>query len=192
MELRNALTFIMILISFSMNAQVNKDAEVMVLQLHEKGNFPNNPVLPVLVYKNVFDFKDSKPEQIVEQVFAQNNWGGTWRNGIYSFQHYHSTAHEALAVIDGWAEVQLGGPGEKAVRIEKGDLVILPAGTAHKKVESGENFSVIGAYPDKQSWDMNYGKADEFERAKSNIQLVRLPQNDPVFGRKGKMFLYWD
>lgn len=174
-----------------MHAQINKSAEIVVLQLNENGNFPNNSRLPVLVYKNVFDLGNSDRAEIIENIFLENNWGGTWRNGIYDFQHYHSTAHEALGVYGGWAEVQLGGDGSEIMRIEKGDLVVLPAGTAHKRINSGDGFAVVGAYPDRQSWDMNYGKTDEVNTAKQNIAKVELPSTDPVYGKNGKMFEYW-
>ena len=191
MNLRISLTFVLILTTVIMSAQINNTAEIVVLQINENGNYPNNPKLPVLLYKNVFKFEGSNTAEVVEKAFAKNNWGGSWRNGIYNFQHYHSTAHEALGVYNGWAEVQLGGPGNKPVKIEKGDLVVLPAGTAHKRIKSGSNFAVVGAYPDGQNWDMNYGKDSEFIKSKSNIAKVRLPQNDPVYGKKGGMFKFW-
>ena len=172
-----------------MVAQTDNKTEIVVLQLNEKGSFPNNPQLPVLLYKNVFG-NSVKPEQI-EESFRKNNWGGSWRNGVYNFQHYHSTAHEALGVYEGWAKVQFGGVGSEIVRIEKGDLVVLPAGIAHKRIDSGDGFAVVGAYPDKQRWDMNYGKKEELDKARSNIAKVPLPTNDPVFGKDGKMFVYW-
>lgn len=173
------------------SAQINNEARVIRLELEENGNFPNNPVLPVLLYKGVFDLNGTDQAAIIERVFSENNWGGSWRNGIYNYQHYHSTAHEALGVYGGWADVQLGGPGSEIVRIEKGDLVVLPAGTAHKRIASGDGFRVVGAYPDKQIWDMNYGKPEEAERARRNIEKVLLPGNDPVFGSEGKMFNFW-
>lgn len=192
MDLRINLFIICIFWMMNTNAQVNMNAELITLQLSEKGNFPNNPALPVLLYKNVFNFNNANdPASVIESVFRQNNWGGSWRNGIYTFQHYHSTAHEALGIYGGWADVQLGGPDNKIVRIEEGDLVVLPVGTAHKKIDSGGGFAVVGAYPDGQNWDMNYGKAEELEKAKLNILKVKLPSNDPVFGKNGKMFSYW-
>lgn len=191
MKLRIALTFVLIFTVMVMNAQINKSAEIIVLQLDENGNFPNNPQLPVLLYKNVFEFGKSHPAELIEKTFSENNWGGSWRNGIYNFQHYHSTAHEALGVYGGWAEVQLGGDGSKIVRIEKGDVVVLPVGTAHKRINSGDGFAVVGAYPDGQNWDMNYGKSDEVTTAKLKIAKVALPSADPVFGEKGSMFKYW-
>ncbi len=191
MDLKFSLIVFFIVIMIQSNAQINKEAEMKTLYLKENGNFPNNPNLPVLIYKNVFDLSGSDPAAIIEKVLAENNWGNSWRNGIYSFQHYHSTAHEALGIYGGWAEVQLGGQDSEILKIEKGDLVVLPVGTAHKKINSGDGFAVVGAYPDGQIWDMNYGKPEELELAKLNISKVPLPKNDPVFGENGKMFEYW-
>lgn len=142
-----------------------------------------------MLYRNVFG--SSVSPELIEKTLAENNWKGSWRNGIYNFQHYHSTAHEALGVYAGWAEVQLGGPGNDPIRIEKGDLVVLPAGTAHKRIESGDGFAVVGAYPDGQNWDMNYGKTGEMDPAKENIKDVAIPRFDPVYGAEGKLFEYW-
>jgi len=173
-----------------MHSQINTRADIIILQLEENEPFPNNTKLPVLVYKNVFGSSVS-PEQI-ENTLQKNNWGDSWRNGVYNFQHYHSTAHEALGVYQGWAMVQLGGPGNKPVKIEKGDLVVLPAGTAHKRIDSGGGFALVGAYPDGQNWDMIYGKTKEFKKAKTNIVNVKLPTEDPIYGEGGKMFDYWE
>lgn len=191
MQLRFVLLVFTFLIFNSMKAQINASAEIKTLLFTDNGNFPNNPVLPVILYKNIFDFSGPDPATEIESIFARNNWGGSWRNGIYNFQHYHSTAHEALGVYSGWALVQLGGPENEPVKIEKGDLVVLPAGTAHKRIGSGDGFAVVGAYPDGQRWDMNYGKEDEYKKARQNISQVPLPKNDPVFGAKGKLVEIW-
>ena len=189
MKLRITLTLLLALSTIVMNAQINNEAEIVVLQLNENGNFPNNTKLPVLLYKNVFG-ESVSPGQI-ENTFSKNSWGGSWRNGVYDFHHYHSTAHEALGVYGGWAEVQLGGDRSKVVRIEKGDLVVLPAGTAHKRIDSSSDFAVVGAYPDRQKWDMNYGKKEEVINARQNILKVALPTTDPVFGKDGQLFDSW-
>jgi uncharacterized protein YjlB len=191
MKLRLILIALFLLNLNSMNAQTNKNAEIVTLQLKENGNFPNNSNLPILLYKNAFDFAEGDPASTIEKVLVANNWSNSWRNGIFSYHHYHSDTHEALGVYSGWAEVQLGGPGNKPVRIEKGDLVVLPAGTAHKRIDSGGGFAVVGAYPDGQRYDMNYGESAEKQEAVKNILKVQLPSNDPLFGAKGKMFEFW-
>jgi uncharacterized protein YjlB len=191
MKVKLILFCFLILIHSNMQGQIHMTPAVMPILFSENDNFPNNPKLPVLVYKNVFEFSSNDPASEVEQVFSENKWGDSWRNGIYNFHHYHSTAHEVLGVYSGWAEVQLGGPGNEPLRIEKGDLVVLPAGTAHKRLDSGDNFAVVGAYPQGQDWDMHYGKPEELQQAKHNISHVPLPYTDPVFGDKGKMFDFW-
>ena len=175
-----------------MGAQINPEPQIVVLPLKENGFFPNNKTLPVLIYKQIFILDGLNPAGIIEDVLMKNNWGRSWRNGIYDYHHYHSTAHEALGVYSGWAEVQLGGPGTRPMRIEKGDLIVLPAGTAHKRLDSGDGFAVVGAYPDNQKYDMNYGKEDEFEISKVNIKKVPLPNNDPVFGKNGEINSLWN
>lgn len=191
MIIHKLISIAFILIYFTMNAQINPDTHIISLPLDENKTIPNNGRLPVMIYKNVFLFDDSDPAALIERFFSGNNWGGSWRNGIFPYHHYHTTAHEALGVYAGWAEVQLGGEGNDPMRIEKGDLVILPAGTGHKKIDSGEGFAVVGAYPDGQSYDMNYGKPEEMEDAKKNIAKLALPTQDPVFGKDGKLFSYW-
>src|SRR5690606_32551823 len=158
---------------------------ITILPLKENGPFPNNSKLPVLIYKDVFMFNDSNAAAITEQIFEANNWVNSWRNGIYDYQHYHSTAHEVLGVYEGWADVQIGGPGNDLVRIEKGDVIVLPAGTAHMRLASGNNFAIVGAYPDGQKWDMKYGEDNESDSSKKNIEKVPLPTNDPVYGLNG-------
>jgi uncharacterized protein YjlB len=174
-----------------MNGQLNPTTAVMPVILSENENFPNNTILPVLIYRNVFQFITNDPASEIEQIFIKNSWGGTWRNGIYNFHHYHSISHEVLGLYSGWADLQIGGPGNEPMRLQKGDLIILPAGTAHRKINSGNNFAVVGAYPGGQDWDMNYGKPEELENAKNNIAHVSLPETDPVFGKTGKIFDFW-
>jgi len=190
MKLRLVLIVLVMINLNNMTAQTNDTFELVTLQLSENGNFPNNGELPVLLYKNVFSFSETDPAATIEKAFSDNNWGGSWRNGIFSYHHYHTTAHEALGVYGGWAEVQLGGPGQEPIRIEKGDLVVLPAGTVHKKLDSGDGFAVVGAYPDGQDYDMNYGE-ENLQKMQEIISKVQLPKNDPVFGTDGKMFEYW-
>ncbi len=88
--------------------------EVVTHWLADDGDIPNNPNLALILYKAVLD-GDSEPEQRFEALFAANGWGGMWVDGIFEFHHYHSTAHEALAVATGQATLMLGGPEGREV-----------------------------------------------------------------------------
>ena len=97
---------------------------------------PNNPALPVLVYKSAIEIDGKRrPEEAIEKLFAANGWGhGQWRDGIYPFVHYHSMIHEALGIARGRARVQLGGHSGEVFELAAGDIVVLPAGTGHQKL----------------------------------------------------------
>lgn len=159
--------------------------------LKEQGAIPNNPTLPLLLYKGAIRLPEDDPASVFERIFQRNNWHGSWRNGIYSYHHYHSTAHEVLGVYRGSARVQLGGEEGIEVSISAGDVVVIPAGVAHKRLASSGDFGVVGAYPEGQTWDMNYGKPEERPQADENIRSVSKPSTDPVFGEDGPLTEHW-
>ena len=166
--------------------------DVTTRQLEDDGTFPNNKTLPLVVYRRAFDFPGQDPAGTLEDVFEAHRWGGSWRNGIYDYHHYHSTAHEVLGIARGSAHVQLGGPDGATFEVEAGDVIILPAGVAHKNLGSSSDFVVVGAYPEGQRWDMNYGKDDERPAADRNIEEVPLPASDPVYGPDGPLVKHWN
>ena len=173
------------------SAYQKNDEQVLFKEFADDGTFPNSKY-PVIVYKDKIDFSKKNGPTAVEVLFQKNGWGNSWRNGIYSYHHYHSTAHEVLGVYSGSADVMLGGETKgESFHIEKGDVVLIPAGVAHKKLSSSDDFRVVGAYPEGQSWDMNYGKEGERPAADKNISKVPYPQNDPVDGESGPLQDYW-
>lgn len=165
--------------------------EVNVHHLEDDGTIPNNASLPLIIYKKVFVLPDDDPAGVFEQLFETNGWGGTWRNGIYGYHHYHSTAHEVLGIARGRAKVQLGGERGIVQDVEAGDVVVIPAGVAHKNLGASSDFLVVGAYPAGQHYDMNYGKPGERPRADRNIAEVPLPDSDPVYGKDGPLVEHW-
>src|SRR5262245_55446807 len=82
---------------------LNTDCEVLAFHLRGDGTFPNNPKLPLVAYLQALRLGTNHGPEQIEQILAANRWNGSWRNGIYAFQHYHSTAHEVLAVYAGSA-----------------------------------------------------------------------------------------
>src|SRR5262249_52236689 len=122
--------------------------EPVALRFEDDGTVPNNPTLPLLVYRRAIDVSgQNDPASRVERTFAQNGWGDSWRNGIYSFTHFHSMIHEALGVAAGRARVRFGGKAGEELEIEAGDVAGLPAGTRHQRLSAGRDFLLVRAYP---------------------------------------------
>ena len=164
--------------------------KVFAQQLPPSGNIPNSR-LPLLIYEHAVRLQSDDPASVFEELFEQNAWSGTWRNGIYAYHHYHSTAHEVLGVYSGTASVQLGGEGGIVKRVNPGDIIIIPAGVGHKNVGASEDFGVVGAYPAGQKWDLLTDKPSEREKAEANIKRVPLPETDPVHGPNGPLIEHW-
>ena len=154
--------------------------------LKDDGTFPNNP-RPLLLYLQAVP---PDPAEI-ERLFTANEWPSAWRNGVYPYHHYHSTAHEALGVYSGSATIRFGGPEGASATIRAGDVAVIPAGVAHRCLESSSDFRIVGAYPHGQRWDMCYGEAGERPRVDRNIASVGDPQTDPVQGSGGALPRLW-
>ena len=158
--------------------------------LAENGRFPNNAALPLLIVPDAFAENRVTPEGF-EQLFTAHRWPAAWRNGLYDFHHYHSTAHEALGIYSGWVEACFGGPGGLVITAEAGDVIIIPAGVSHCNVAQSPDFKVVGAYPQHQVWDMKYGRDGERPGVDQVIAGVALPDEDPVYGREGPLRTLW-
>jgi uncharacterized protein YjlB len=117
------------------------------LFLPENDSMPNSARLPVLVYRKVFGVRTAEKHKLFQHRFEENGWKGIWKNGLYDYHHFHPASHEALGIASGTAEIQLGGDGGRTLTIESGDLLVLPAGTGHKRISASGNLVVIGAYP---------------------------------------------
>lgn len=163
-------------------------ANVEVLRLGRNGWMPNNERLPVLLYRGVLESKGD-PAASCEQLFTKNGWPPQWRNGVYTFHHYHSTAHEVLGFVTGSAQLVLGGEGGHEVRVQAGDVALLPTGTGHCELEKSSDFLVIGAYPPDQNWDICREAPDS--AAIARMANLPFPQSDPVFGAKGPLREQW-
>lgn len=151
------------------------------------GSIPNSR-FPVLVYHGLDLAQDPAG---AERAFAANDWQGSWRDGIYPFHHFHSTAHEVLAIVAGQARVTLGGPEGQTFEVGRGDVLVLPAGTGHRNEGSSSDLLVVGAYPGGMSWDLRRGDPAEYDEVRANIDAVPLPQADPVGGGGGALPGLW-
>jgi uncharacterized protein YjlB len=156
----------------------------------DDGLVPNNP-LPFIIYKRVIDVDTAHPERMIEDVFTSHQWGSTWRNGIYDYLHYHSTAHEVLGVARGQARVRFGGDRGKVLEVTAGDVAILPAGTGHQCLFGTRGLSVVGAYPLGQTMQITRPTPDNHAEALKIIPRVAAPGADPVMGENGPLVRLW-
>ena len=174
------------------NMQTNQSAGNIVHRvLHDDGTFPNNARLPLIIYPAAIDLPDRDPASTLEDLFASHHWTNSWRNGIFSYHHFHSSAHEVLGVYGGTARVQLGGSEGPKFDVHAADVIVIPSGVAHRNLGASADFRVVGAYPAGQRWDMNYGKTGERLRVDRNIAAVALPTHDPVYGETGPLMRLW-
>lgn len=158
--------------------------------LEDDGTFPNSP-LPVVLYRQAIALAENDPSASIEERFHDQGWEGVWRNGIFTYHHYHSTAHEALGIARGTVTVQLGGPHGRTLDLAAGDVVVLPAGTAHRNVRQSSDLAVVGGYPASQRPDLLLGEPDDRPAADETIANVPLPTSDPVLGEHGPLMDLW-
>lgn len=163
----------------------------MIRTLHftEDGPVPNNRALPVLVYAEAFPPATPDLAAGMEQRFAENGWPPQWRNGVYPYHHYHCDGHEVLGIAAGEAELLLGGEHGERVAVRRGDVLLLPAGTGHRRLSASGDFLVVGAYPPGQHADIQRDAAtEEMKRAIADLPF---PKTDPVFGVDGPLLKHW-
>jgi uncharacterized protein YjlB len=149
---------------------------------------PNTSVQnkPLLIYHSAFrgNFEASDIERHLKNVAVISP---AWRYTMYSETHFHSASHEVLAIASGKAKCCFGGednPGRVEPVLERGDVVIVPAGAAHRVLEDYGGFQMIGSYPIGEQWDMCYGRKGEEEKVKSITGLGWF-ERDPKYGDKG-------
>jgi uncharacterized protein YjlB len=165
-------------------------AQPKQLNFKDDGVFPNS-ILPLLLYERALITEAKDSASIVEQRFAENDWTNSWRDGVYSFPHYHSTSHEVLGVYSGSAALRLGGNHGKNIEVHAGDIIVIPAGVAHQNIAASDDFGVVGAYPGGRQWDLLRGRPGERPKADHNIAALPMPENDPIYGVEGPLRRIW-
>jgi len=160
-------------------------------RFEDDGQTPNNPRLPLLLYRGVVNDRGDDPAAAYETLFEDHGWGDCWRNGIFPFLHFHAAAHEVLGIARGSAEVQFGGDGGRTLELEAGDVVVLPAGTGHRRISASSDLLVVGAYPRGSDYGQHRPGQIDVRQAQARIASVPLPDRDPVYGQHGPLIEAW-
>jgi len=96
-----------------------------------------------------------------------------------------------MAVIKGSSTLQLGGENGIHLKIEKGDVILIPAGVAHRNLGKEKDVICVGGYPRGKDYDMNYGKPEERPAADERIAQATIPRFDPVTGKPDPLNMIW-
>lgn len=164
------------------------ETEVEAYRFGPDGRFPNS-ALPVIVYRGALP----ADADAIEALLRDNGWTPAWRAtiGFFPFDHFHSTAHELVAIVAGEARGRIGGPGGSPVSLRAGDAVLIPAGVCHFGTFSSADIRTLGAYPAGTEPDMRRGDPAEYEEVKTNAARVGVPATDPIHGAGGPLDRLW-
>lgn len=168
------------------NAPLGTDTFVF----EDDGLIPNNS-LPLIVRQRAITPDSSDPAAAFERTFAKNGWTNSWRDGIFDYHHYHSTAHEVLGIAVGSATVRFGGENGETVGLTTGDVVVIPAGVGHARITESDDLVVVGAYADGRDWDIVEADPKALPSSRKRIAAVPLPGADPVDGETGPLMKLW-
>lgn len=145
--------------------------------------FVPNSRFPLLIHRNAIP---GGGKETVRARFRETGWGNNWYfPGIYTFRHFHSTSHECLGCAVGWTEIEFFGEGGPTMRVEAGDVVVLPAGVSHSMTANSEDNVMVGGYDGGRDWDNIAVEAlnqDLFREAVKRIMTLPIPPTDPVTG----------
>jgi uncharacterized protein YjlB len=165
--------------------------------------FPNCSLSqkPLLIYHSAFPLPSAS--SVESHLRHTGVVQPQWRYTMYREHHYHSTTHEVLVVYQGRAKVCFGGlsnPKRVEMQVEKGDVIIIPAGVAHALLndvgesdhslsvgEKGgrkeEGFMMIGSYPPGKQWD--HCTTDLGKEGEERIKNLGWFEKDPIYGNAG-------
>lgn len=159
----------------------------------DDGETPNNAHFPLILYRTPVKIRHhADAAAVFEELFGANGWKDAWRDGMYDFLHFHTHTHEVLGIARGTVRAQFGGAKGKTLDLKAGDVVILPAGTGHRRLKASRDLLIVGAYPaNGGSYDEPKPSDVSHPQALASIARVRVPHTDPVYGKDGPLRQVW-
>ena len=164
-----------------------KTLTIITFYFNNDGVIPNN-TLPVLMYKN--GLNDTVHADL-ESTFKKNGWKNNWKDIILPYDHFHSNKHEVLGLIKGKARLMMGGKNGQEVIVERGDVIIIPAGVGHYSLDNSIEYQFVGGYPNGANWDIKVSLKENEATIMEEIANIPIPNTDPIFGENGPIVDYW-
>src|SRR5437763_17161853 len=127
----------------SLMGQQPKEVEPQQLVFKDDSSIPNN-TLPLLLYREAFGPDTKDLASVIEQRFAENDWTGSWRAGVYPFPHYHSTTHEVFGVFSVLATLRLGGAQGTTLEVHPRDVIVIPAEVGNQNRRFSADLRFVG------------------------------------------------
>ncbi|KAL4969942.1 cupin domain-containing protein [Aspergillus stella-maris] len=168
------------------------------IQTYFLGPTPHAPNsgLPIIHYRGVLP--EPLTEESVTEFLTRDRWEkrGTW--GHIPIRHFHPNSHECYGIFQGFSKLLLGVGGSDTagglkVNVRAGDVIVLPAGTAHSCAESSKDYRYIGVYPQGcPRWRNEMGsKSIDLASLRKETENVSMPEADPVYGVGGPLMQLW-
>jgi uncharacterized protein YjlB len=166
--------------------------KAQTFQLHDDGETPNNERLPLVLFRSPVRLDRAfDPAAVFEDLFDANGWRGSWRDDMYEFNHWHTVTHEVLGIARGWLQAEFGGVRGHKIHVKASDVLILPAGTGHRRLRRSDDLLVVGAYPAGSDYDEKRPRDHAHDESVVHIARVPEPICDPVYGPRGPLVAAW-
>lgn len=174
-------------------AAPNSALQILALRIPANDGTPNNDRHPAIVARAALVPAPHDPAASVRRLFEANGWTGTWTWQVFRYHHFHPDAFEVLGVATGSVVLVIGGEAGRKVEAEPGDVLLLPPGWGHRMLSCSPDFAICGAYPPGQE-DYSVRRASEGydEDTLAQIEAVKVPETDPVFGGRGRLLAELD
>lgn len=154
------------------------------LTLVENDDFPPQSRKDIIVYRNAVDPDDADCAAKFEALFAENGWHLEWRGRISDTGHFHSRAHEVIAIVKESAILAFGGGKGKRVVLDVGDAVLVPPGLLHRQADAwAGGVEAVGAIPEGVEWDLR--REPPPNEPDGGTTPVDRPWCDPILGTRG-------